>query len=243
MNQDKNMKIDVHERSVPRGGEPQAINERLFMQLQVFTGATATGALVEALEGSGMEAVLYRDLNDPQGVGLLTMSLDPSHFATRVPEFLNDGPFAALSRRPEMVMLGRSYATGYEPDLRSWILERPRRNALEPAWPWAIWYPLRRTGAFAALPVDEQRAILAEHAKIGRAYGEADLAHDIRLACHGLDEHDNEFVIGLLGKELHPLSHVVQTMRGTTQTSSYMQSMGPFFVGRVLWQSAFKARP
>ena len=139
-------------------------------------------------------------------------------------------------------MLGRSYATGYEPDLRSWVLERPRRHALATGWPWAIWYPLRRTGAFAALSADEQRVIVAEHAKIGRAYGEADLAHDIRLACHGLDEHDNEFVIGLLGKELHPLSHVVQTMRKTKQTSTYIQTMGPFFVGHVLWQSPFEGR-
>ena len=237
MNQSSKVDIDVRERSVPRGGEPQAINERLFMQLQVFTGASRTGTLIEALEASGLEAVLYRDLNDPQGVGFLTMSTDPGHFATRVGDFLNGGPFAALVRRPEMVMLGRSYAMGYEPDLKSWLLDRPRRHVLERAWPWAIWYPLRRTGAFAALPGDEQRAILAEHARIGRAYGEGDLAHDIRLACHGLDEHDNDFVIGLVGKELHPLSHVVQTMRGTRQTSTYIRSMGPFFIGRAFWQS------
>ena len=48
---------------------------------------------------------------------------------------------------------------------------------------------------------------------MGRAYGEADLAHDVRLACHGLDTHDNDFVIGLVGRELHPLSHLVQAMR------------------------------
>ena len=55
----------------------------------------------------------------------------------------------------------------------------------------------------------------------------------MRLACHGLDANDNDFVIGLLGHSLHPLSHVVQHMRKTVQTSQYIEKMGPFFVGRV----------
>ena len=32
-----------------------------------------------------------------------------------------------------------------------------------------------------------------EHGGIGRAYGEADYAHDVRLACHGLGTEDNDF--------------------------------------------------
>ena len=72
---------------------------------------------------------------------------------------------------------------------------------------------------------------------LGRTYGEADLAHDVRLACHGLDTHDNDFVIGLVGRELHPLSHLVQTMRRTAQTAEFIQTLGPFFVGHALWRS------
>ena len=45
---------------------------------------------------------------------------------------------------------------------------------------------------------------------------------------------DNEFVIGLVGAELHPLSHLVQSMRKTRQTSEFIAQMGPFFVGHVL---------
>ena len=134
-------------------------------------------------------------------------------------------------------MIGRTYSSGFEPDLEDWLLGRPRRTVLNPAWPWAIWYPLRRTGAFAKLSAQEQGAILREHGTIGRAYGDADLAHDIRLACHGLDAHDNDFLIGLVGKELQPLSHLVQAMRKTAQTSEYMASLGPFFVGHAVWQS------
>src|SRR5438876_1188919 len=83
-------------------------------------------------------------------------------------------------------MLGRTYASGFESDLDDWLLRRPRRAALNPAWPWAVWYPLRRTGSFARLTPQEQGTIIREHSVIGRAYGEADLVHDIRPPCHGL---------------------------------------------------------
>jgi chlorite dismutase len=43
-------------------------------------------------------------------------------------------------------------------------------------------------------------------------------------------------VIGLVGKELYPLSHLVQRMRKTQQTSEYIQTMGPFFVGYSVWR-------
>ena len=135
-------------------------------------------------------------------------------------------------------MLGRTYALGYEPDLEDVLLQRPRRTVLNPAWPWAVWYPLRRSGRFAQLPADEQRVILAEHGAIGMSFGAGDYAHDVRLACHGLDKDDNDFVVGLIGKDLFPLSAIVQAMRKTQQTSLYLERLGPFFVGRAVWQSA-----
>ena len=98
-------------------------------------------------------------------------------------------------------------------------------------------YPLRRSDAFARLSADEQRTILAEHGAIGKSFGAADYAHDVRLACHGLDRDDNDFVIGLIGRELFPLSAVVQSMRKTQQTALYLDRLGPFFVGRAAWRS------
>jgi chlorite dismutase len=151
---------------------------------------------------------------------------------------LNAPGFASLVPKPEYTMLGRTYAIGYEPDLPEAILHRPRRTVLNKDWPWAVWYPLRRSGRFAQLPPEEQRVILAEHGTIGMSFGAADYAHDIRLACYGLDKSDNDFVIGLLGKELYPLSAIVQAMRKTQQTSLYLDRLGPFFVGRAVWQSA-----
>ena len=95
---------------------------------------------------------------------------------------LNEAPFAPLVQKPEYTMLGRTYAIGYEPDLPDVLLHRPRRTVLNPAWKWAVWYPLRRSGKFAQLPPDEQRVILAEHGTIGMSFGAGDYAHDIRLA-------------------------------------------------------------
>lgn len=228
--------IDMAELAGHHTGNPQRLESRLFMQLLVFDCGPELepGAAVERLEGSlaerGCKAVIYEDVNDPRGVGLLTWSEDPAHFVSVVrPAVLQVGP--GLQPRNDFAMLGRTYATGYEPDLRFWLLDRPQQTALNPAWPWAVWYPLRRIGAFNRLEGRERAAILKEHGTIGRSYGEQDLAHDIRLACHGLDASDNEFVIALIGKELAPLSKVVERMRGTRQTAEFMEKMGPFFVG------------
>jgi chlorite dismutase len=228
--------IDVRE----RGADQQVADRRLFVQLQAFGGCTDAKPLVRALEAGRLEAVLYHDASDPRGVAVLGMSEDPAFFVGPWRELLNAGPFGDLPRKPELAMLGRTYASGFEADLDEWLLRRPRRTALNPAWPWAIWYPLRRTGAFARLSPQEQGAIIREHSVLGRAYGDADLAHDVRLACHGLDAHDNDFVIGLVGRDLHPLSHLVQAMRRTAQTSQYIATLGPFFVGHALWQSPLR---
>jgi len=230
------VKVDVRE----RGADAQASDRRLYMQLQCFGGCSDAKSLVSALEGGRAEAVLYHDVNDPRGVGVLAMSEDPAFFVQGFRELLNAEPFGSLALKPELTMFGRTYASGFEADLDEWLFRRPRRTALNGAWPWAVWYPLRRTGAFARLAPREQGEIIREHSVLGRAYGDADLAHDVRLACQGLDRNDNDFVIGLVGKELHPLSHLIQTMRKTVQTSQYLQTLGPFFVGRVLWQAPFR---
>jgi hypothetical protein len=235
--------IDVRERGAERDGQPQVTDRRLFMQLLVFTctgdlNPTRTvKALGAALAAARVPAVLYEDVNDPFGLGLLTFSEKPEDFVTRVRPLLSTPELRGLTLRPELTMLGRSYSTGYETELEYWLVDRPKETVLNEAWSWAVWYPLRRSGAFARLDRREQGGILREHGTIGRAYGAADLAHDVRLACHGLDANDNEFVIGLIGKDLHPLSHVVQTMRTTRQTSEFIVKMGPFFVGHVVFRS------
>ncbi len=220
-----------------KDGERQVLDRRLFMQLLVFdvdrraTFVTARDQLLHELERAKVPHVVYEDANAPRGLGVLTWSDDPTMFVAQLHPALRELP---MIQRDAYTMLGRTYALGHEPDLEHSILLRPIEYVLESAWNWHVWYPLRRSGAFEKLDKHVQSTILREHASIGMAYGRADLAHDVRLACHGLDSGDNEFVIGLIGKDLHPLSHIVQTMRHTQQTSEYIVKMGPFFVGRVV---------
>jgi chlorite dismutase len=231
---------DIAERGGMKNGQPQRSDERLFMQLLVYGGCRDAAALVKALANAGIEGALYEDANDPLGVAVLTVTKDPNVFLNTLRPVLSSRPFESLVPKPEFTMLGRTYSLGYEPDLREAILQRPLRTVLNKDWPWAMWYPLRRSGRFAQLPPEQQRVILAEHGAIGMSFGAADYVHDIRLACYGLDKNDNDFVIGLVGKELYPLSAIVQAMRKTQQTSLYLDRLGPFFVGRAVWQSSLE---
>ena len=229
---------DLSEKGGLKGRKQQRSDERLFMQLLAFGGCSGAIAAANDLAPLPIETIVYEDLNDPQGIAVLALSRDPNAFVDALRPALNQGTFASLTLKPEFTMFGRTYALGYEPDLNETLIERPRRTVLNPDWPWAVWYPLRRSGAFAQLPADEQRRILAEHGAIGMAFGAGDYAHDIRLACHGLDRSDNDFIVGLVGKELFPLSAVVQSMRKTQQTALYLDRLGPFFIGRKVARSS-----
>jgi hypothetical protein len=232
--------LDIRERGGVRNGQAQLSENRLFMQLLAFGACGDPSAVAQVLSERKIDGVLYEDVNDANGVALLTWSRDPNFFIDRLRPVLHTPAFAALEPKLEYSMLGRTYSLGHEPDLEDWLFHKPKRAALDPATPWAIWYPLRRKGEFSALAPEEQAPILREHGKIGHAFGAAGFAQDIRLACFGLDKNDNDFIIGLTGRELFPLSACIQAMRRTTQTSRYMQAMGPFFIGKAYWQSALE---
>jgi hypothetical protein len=225
---------DLSERGGLKNGVPQRSNHRLFMQLLAFGGCVDTAAAAASVKIDGLTTVVYEDLNDPTGIAILSVTPDPDTLIDALRPALREGVFASLIPKPEYTMFGRTYALGYEPDLEETLIHRPLRTLTNAVWPWAIWYPLRRNGAFAQLPPEQQRTVLAEHGAIGMTYGSADLVHDVRLACHGLDRNDNDFVIGLIGRELFPLSAIIQAMRKTQQTSLYLDRLGPFFVGRKI---------
>ena len=229
--------VDLDEKGRMRNGEPQTLARRLFVQLLVFGGCRDARPFADLLSRRGIQGVLYEDLNDPTGIGLLTFDEDPGYFLESVRPVVAAKDFSGLRLREEYTMLGRTYSMGWEADLEEALITRPKERLCSPALPWAIWYPLRRSGAFEELPEKEQRAVLAEHGGVGQSFGKAGVAHDIRLACHGLSKDDNDFIIGILGASLYPLSAVVQRMRKTRQTSRFLSRLGPFFVGRVLWQA------
>ncbi len=230
--------IDIRETGAPIDGEPQFADRRLYFQLHVFSkcvDAQSVSRILEhqVCEKDSLNAVLYDDLNHPIGVGVLLIAEDPGVLKTESRLLLVNVQSYLLSYRPEMTMLGRTYSSGREPNLEEWLLNKPLQNVLNPNFPWAIWYPLRRKPDFYRLEHRERGRILGEHAMLGRSYAAGGHARDIRLACFGLDTHDNEFVIGLVGPELYPLSRLIQDMRQTEQTTKYIESLGPFFVGKV----------
>lgn len=239
--QDEDELVEIYELGRSAEGEVLRSNRRLYMQLHAFGDCTDVDALIAALDAANLPGTLYLDINDPRGVALLTYSETPEFFLTTLRSFLLADPFAGLTPKPEFTMMGRTYSIGYEADLDSTLIERPRRRVCDPQMPWAIWYPLRRAGSFEQLSAQEQRVILGEHGGIGRAYGRAGLGTDIRLACHGLDKNDNDFVVALIGPELMPLSAIVQRMRKTKQTSLHLERLGPFFVGKAIWQNEVRA--
>ncbi len=226
--------VDLREKGRGADGETIALDRRLFMQFLAFGNAPDTAVLTSALQEAGLPASLYADINDPYGVGLLTYSEEPDFFLDTLRPFLNQPPFKEMLPKPDLTMFGRTYAIGYEQDLEQTLITRPSERVSSPQTPWAIWYPLRRKGAFVNLPAQEQRTILMEHGGIGRAFGRAGYGSDIRLASYGLDKNDNDFVVGLIGPELYPLSAIVERMRKTKQTSQYLESLGPFFVGKLV---------
>jgi chlorite dismutase len=229
--------LDISEKGRAKDGTVLSSDRRLLMQLLAFGNCHNTRKLVDELKKSKMDFALYADINDPYGIGLLAVNEDPDFFVGGLREFLNGSAFTELTPKPEYTMLGRTYSFGYEPDLERTLIDRPRERVLDPDLPWVIWYPLRRNKLFETLSQEEQRSVLGEHGKLGFKFGDAGYGKDIRLACHGLDKNDNDFVIGVLGKELYPLSILIQSMRKTKQTSMYLESLGPFFIGKAIWQS------
>jgi chlorite dismutase len=234
--------ILVADKGRSKTGETLYSTRRLFVQLLAYGGCADSSAVAAALEEAGVPAVFYEDLNDPQGIALLSFHEDPDFFLDTVRPLVGTAPFRGLIPKPEYTMFGRTYSMGWESDLDEALIERPLQRLRDPSLRWAVWYPLRRSGSFEQLDEKDQRSVLAEHGSVGQSFGRAGIAHDVRLACHGLSKEDNDFIIGVLSTGLHPLSAIVQRMRKTRQTSLYIERLGPFFVGRVWRQRTASER-
>ena len=229
--------IDLAEKGRGPDGQSISLDRRLFMQFMAFEGCENLAGIRARIAAASPQVVLYEDLNDPRGIGVLAFGEDPSYILEIVHPFLCEQEFSGMRQKHELTMLGRTYSIGYENDLEDVLIRRPISRVCDPELPWAVWYPVRRSGAFERESREEQRRMLMEHGGIGHAYGKAGFATDIRLAGHGLNTDDNDFIVGLLGKDLFPLSALVQHMRRTRQTSEFIERMGPFFVGRTVWQA------
>ncbi|MCX7626499.1 MAG: chlorite dismutase family protein [Candidatus Sumerlaeaceae bacterium] len=233
---------DVREVGMPIRGLTRAMDRRLYLHFVAYRGQVSGEVIRRAIWEAAvpfpsMPWVLYADAVDVRAFAVAAWHENPEQLMDFMRELAIRPPFDQCEVDVERTMYGRTYATGREHDLEEALLKRPSHHLLQPHWNWAVWYPLRRKPEFEKLTPKEQGQILMEHAMMGRVYGECDYAHDVRLACHGLDRHDNEFIVALVGANLHRLSRLVQQMRKTRQTSEYIQSLGPFFVGRVVARS------
>ena len=232
MNPDQNAP-DLLERGRAKDGTPLTSTRRLWVQFLAFGDCRDLKPVTKALAKSSVPTALYTDLNDPWGIGLVRASEDPGFFTGEGRDFLNSTPVADLTFKPEYTMTGRSYAVGYENDLDEVLVNRPRGRILDPALRWAVWYPVKRSKAFEALPEQTKHDVMMDHGDIGKRWGKAGLAQDVRLSCHGLDPNDNDFIIGVLAPELAACSLVVQSMRKSLQTMHHLEGLGPFFAGRT----------
>ena len=133
--ENEDTQIDLSEKGRARDGTPIKLNRRLFMQFHAFGNCRDTTPLIEAMERSKIDGALYLDINDPMGVGLISMEEEPDLFITKTRDLLLQPPFQGLTFKPEYTMLGRTYSFGYEPDLESTLINEPRRRVLGFALP------------------------------------------------------------------------------------------------------------
>jgi len=218
-----------------KGHGGSSTSRRMFFQLRVLDAPDAKHAqeavsrLKLYLKGLLDGWIIYRDACSSHTLGLLVWTENPEDFALKLPGAIASA--GHLVERQGWTMLGRTYANGHERDLEDFLLDKPVRTVLGADEPWAVWYPMRRKGLFYLQPGKDQCEMLLHHASIGKSYGDSGAAKDVRLKCYGIDEKDNEFVIGLIGKNLASLSRIVEDLRKTQHTSTYMKTLGPFFVG------------
>ncbi len=142
--------VDLRETGAPIDGEPQVSDKRLFFQLHVFECRVIPEVIVKNIQSSrsSQTAVFYDDLNNPTGLGVLFIDESPTHLMLQSHALQTMQRKGEILYRPEMTMIGRTYSSGREPDLEEWLINKPLRNVLNPEFPWAIWYPLRRNPEF-----------------------------------------------------------------------------------------------
>src|SRR5438067_11534352 len=97
---------DLSERGGMKDGQPQRSNARLFMQFLALGGCPEGSTLADHLARAKISGVLYEDVNDPRGVGLLTFSEDPDFFLDRVRPVLNGPGLSVRVHKPRYPMLG-----------------------------------------------------------------------------------------------------------------------------------------
>ena len=64
---------DLSEKGGLKDGQPQRTDERLFMQFMAFGASRGAATIGAHLQDARIDGAVYEDLNDPTGVGILTL--------------------------------------------------------------------------------------------------------------------------------------------------------------------------
>ena len=121
--------IDVTERGKDSDGNSIALDRRLFMQFLAFGKCRQPELIIQKLEEADFSSalVLYLDINDPYGIGILAAHEDPEFYVSKWRAMLNEPPFVEVRPKPSLTMFGRTYSIGYENDLEETLITS--RNA------------------------------------------------------------------------------------------------------------------
>ncbi len=185
--------------------------------------------LAAALDRSGVSGVLYEDVNDPRG----DRAADVQRGSRRVRR--------SRAAAAESAAVRRAHAEARVHDARPHLLDRLRAGS---------------EGSRCSIGRDERCSIRTGSGRSGiRCAGAAGLRScrrrssgsfspsTARSGCRsapattrttsaspatGSTRRTTTSSIGLIGKDLFPLSAIVQTMRTTQQTSLYLERLGPF---------------
>ena len=162
---------------------------------------------------------------------------NPEYFVSDLRTLFSRRPFEGLVHKPEFDMLGRTYSIGYEQDLEETLFKRPLSKMLDAE------EHLGRSGIRSSAPRSSTRCRRSISARSSRSMARSRTAtRAMRTTSASRATASTRTITtsssGLVGAQLHPLSAIVQEMRKTEQTSQYLDSLGPFFVGRAIWQSA-----
>lgn len=208
--------------------ESRTDDTSVFLQLMVFTDCTDFKPLASQLRRLQFPAFLYKDLSDPQGVGLVTLCEKPEHIVSQVRDLLSSRLFRVLMLRHELTMTGRTFA---EEDADT----GPAAVLANEEWPWAIWYSVRGTTELSVLDPRLQGAVFDRMVDTA-GHDDADLGR-ILLKSHGLDQGGNEYVHGLHGRSLAGLSAIIEATGRSPLHAELVASSGPFFVGRLIGEA------
>ena len=96
--------IDLSEKGRGSTGVQLSLDKRLFMQFMAFREGNRD-ALVDKLRDNSVQAVVYQDINDAQGFGVMAYCQDPAYFIDKVQPII---PQCDVVQKHEFTMLGLS---------------------------------------------------------------------------------------------------------------------------------------